>query len=228
MIHEKACPICGSDDFKRALQEWFTCRECGCAFQTPHMSDEEMAQYYETSYRDKDYPTDAERMKLAERAIRQFMFMRQAGLGGFKRVLDFACGGAYLLNKMRDAYGCEVYGIELNPIDHIFAEQRNIPMYYSLDTLPVKDFDLIIASHILEHFTRPQDMLSMLTEYAAAESYLLIEVPDIRSQSAWAKFHLTVLPYKTIERILDHAGWSLLKHTDYNLGHVSGYLCRRV
>lgn len=76
------------------------------------------------------------------------------------RVLDFGCGGGYILEKL----ACkEKYGVEINASAIREARKRGVVIFRDLKHIP-KDmrFDVIISHHTLEHLENPAAILKQL------------------------------------------------------------------
>lgn len=89
-------------------------------------------------------------------------------------VLDFGCGGGFLL-RMLDARAR--IGVEVNPAAARRARSLGIVTYTTLAEVP-GTFDRIITSHVLEHIPHPRQALVELRDRLRdAESRLLILLP---------------------------------------------------
>ena len=68
-------------------------------------------------------------------------------------VLDFGCGGGYLLN----AFKCEIekHGVEINDAARNEAIENGLKCYKLSNELPSDYFDLIISNNALEHCDNP-------------------------------------------------------------------------
>mgnify|MGYP006167272167 CR=1 FL=1 len=64
-------------------------------------------------------------------------------------VLDFGCGGGFLLNNLN----CKKkIGVEINPIARNFCNSEfGIKRFEKLDQVTDKSIDVIISNHALEH-----------------------------------------------------------------------------
>ena len=69
------------------------------------------------------------------------------------KVLDFGCGGGYLLNEFN--FKIEKYGVEINDVARNIAIQNGLKCYKSSKELPSDYFDLIISNNALEHCENP-------------------------------------------------------------------------
>jgi SAM-dependent methyltransferase len=94
------------------------------------------------------------------------------------RVLDFGCGGGFLLSQM----GCaERFGIEPNPVARRCAEQNGLTMFEgpsdALAALGPDSLDLIISDNALEHALEPWRALSALLPLLKPGGKLHLYVP---------------------------------------------------
>lgn len=97
-------------------------------------------------------------------------------------VLDFGCGGGFLLHKL-DAR--RKIGVEINPYARACAQAQAIETYESLDEVKGL-FDKVISSHALEHVPHPWEAITeMRSRLRGAESRLILLLPldDWRSSS---------------------------------------------
>ncbi len=96
------CPVCGGVDFqylfKKHGRDFWRCRTCGMQRQWPLPSLEELAAYYEQSYRDGMYQafTAAEEMKRLTAAARYRQIARHCHRG---RRLDVGCSNGVFLEE---------------------------------------------------------------------------------------------------------------------------------
>lgn len=95
-----------------------------------------------------------------------------------RRVLDFGSGnGAFL--ALAKGMASSVTGVDLDRSRAAFYEAQDIPLYDTLDTLPVGTrFDLITLFHVLGHIVDPLPVLEKLRELLDENGTLLIETPN--------------------------------------------------
>ncbi|MFQ5571567.1 MAG: class I SAM-dependent methyltransferase [Rhodothermales bacterium] len=96
-------------------------------------------------------------------------------------VLDFGCGGGFLLHNLRAQRKA---GVEINPHAREHAQQLGIEMYPVVaETRGL--FDKIITSHALEHIPHPRQAVLELKEKLRPDGRLLMLLPidDWRSRS---------------------------------------------
>jgi SAM-dependent methyltransferase len=130
--------------------------------------------------------TDGERYFNWQRAYGQF-----GGIANSKHfqpyikegdcVLDFGCGGGYLLS----AIPCRRrIGIEINPAARAVAQGNGIECYADIAELPNTPVDVAISNHALEHVPAPIATLSALHRTIKPGGLLVMKLPidDWRTQ----------------------------------------------
>ncbi len=152
---------------------------------------------------------------------------------GRGRYLDVGCGSGLALGVAR-AFGWQVAGIE---IDGPAAEKarRFSDEVYVGDILaapfPSGGFDVVGASHVLEHVTDPLGVLRRMLDWLAPGGLLIVEVPNAGGLGAtlfgrsWRPLdlprHLSHFTRESLTRVVEHAGgrilwcWSRAKPRDY-------------
>ena len=108
------------------------------------------------------------------------------------RVVDFGCGDGRLLAKLRDAHGCDVQGVDLDPENVLAAIDRGVPVVRAnldagLSEFPDQSFDIAVLSQTLQQVLRPQFVLEEMLRVAKRG---LVVVPNfgywqVRFQVLW-------------------------------------------
>lgn len=89
-------------------------------------------------------------------------------------VLDFGCGGGYLLKNL----DCkEKYGVEINEKAHEECRKNGVKVFKSIDELEDGKFDRIISNHALEHVHEPLTALKNLHKKLKIGGKITIVVP---------------------------------------------------
>src|SRR5690349_14407226 len=89
-------------------------------------------------------------------------------------VLDFGCGGGFLLSGLSCRLRC---GVEINRAARAEAQQR-IAVFASIEELPDDLlFDKIISNHALEHVENPVDVLRSLRVRLRPEGRAVFVLP---------------------------------------------------
>ena len=94
-----------------------------------------------------------------------------------ERVFEVGAGYGYNLDSMREAFsGTATFTDEVN---------REITYSEALRRAQLTDgpWDLIILSHVLEHFTDPIALVQTAVDQLVTGGVLLIEVPNVRAGS---------------------------------------------
>lgn len=98
-------------------------------------------------------------------------------------IADFGCGEGLLLAEMAAAHPAGEYiGIDFNPVgEDSFIKRVRCDLNQQAQLLTVaggKQFDLITASHVLEHLISPVGFLTALRERLTDKGIIFVEVPD--------------------------------------------------
>lgn len=89
-------------------------------------------------------------------------------------VLDFGCGGGYLLSNLNAA---KRIGVELNPHARAIAEEQGHEVYERLDAVPDAYVDCVISNHALEHVENPLAVLRELLRVLKPKGILCLVLP---------------------------------------------------
>jgi 2-polyprenyl-3-methyl-5-hydroxy-6-metoxy-1,4-benzoquinol methylase len=106
-------------------------------------------------------------------------------------VLEIGCGTGETLVAMKNRGALRTVGIELRSEVAQIAKSRaeinevhNADFLHDADLLRGEAFDVVILSHVLEHFPDPTLVLSEIKRLMHSDSRLLLAVPNIRHVSA--------------------------------------------
>lgn len=110
--------------------------------------------------------------------------------GSPARVLEIGCGGGQSLAYLKERGAAFVVGIELVPeVAELARSNRMIDQVIIGDIercdLPFKQdfFDLVIASHVLEHVVDPWTVLRRLRPFMTSAGQLIGSLPNVRNYS---------------------------------------------
>lgn len=101
-----------------------------------------------------------------------------------KLILDVGCGEGFITYKLADKFKeAFIFGIDIEKeyIDYAreFNSAANICYKVDeIDTLPTWDFDLIIATEVLEHLENPKDAIKKLKAVSNNGGIILITIPN--------------------------------------------------
>jgi SAM-dependent methyltransferase len=123
-------------------------------------------------------------------------------------VLDFGCGGGFLLNALNCA---EKHGFDVN--DEALKQVKNfgITAHNSFETIPEGKFDIIISNSCLEHVTNPFEVLQLLRSKLKDEGTLFFRVPHETlgypyKEGDW-NYHLFTWSPMAIGNLVNAAGY---------------------
>lgn len=97
------------------------------------------------------------------------------------RVLDFGCGGGWLLNNLDCA---QRVGVEINSAARVVAEGIGIDAHETLCDVDDAAFDLVVSNHALEHVLSPVETLIQLHKklVPGGRMVLCLPIDDWRAQ----------------------------------------------
>lgn len=178
------CAVCGSSDrrylFRKQGFAYHRCAQCSHVYVSPRINTE-------VQQRVGDEPEGMDlddaflsAQKMFALPICQLLRARAAG----SRLLDIGFGHGYLMHAAQ-ALGFQTYGIDtsagyverLTPHFH----ERVAVAALDADDLPFASFDVVVLSHVLEHFAEPAMALHTIRRSLNNDGLLYIAVPDIAS-----------------------------------------------
>jgi 2-polyprenyl-3-methyl-5-hydroxy-6-metoxy-1,4-benzoquinol methylase len=151
--------------------------------------------------------------------IRRIQTFRKTGT-----LLDVGCGFGYFLRKASEA-GFDAYGIDLSA-EAVREAERHSPgrVFHgtidNIDALSSRKFEVIFASHLIEHILEPHAFVANLVERLSENGILVFVTPNVQSWLArvsgkrWVSFkipeHVAYYQPKTIRRLLESAGLEVI------------------
>jgi SAM-dependent methyltransferase len=235
------CCCCGSLSFKNAIEcEGFSfvrCRKCGLVQRNPQPLKEEInARYTQTfgkDYLSYELENEDSFLKLQHLALSDAGFYKpEKSLllranngsmpGGRPSLLDIGCATGALLASMRER-GWRVTGVEISPSagygrDVRKLDIRDLPL--EENNFPDKSFDVVLASHLIEHLNNPGSFLSEIYRILKQDGYVFITTPNISGFQArlfggrWRSAifdHLYLFSVNTLKKMLNNAGFKAEK-----------------
>jgi len=229
------CACCKGLVFKPALDcEGFSfvrCVSCGLVQRNPQPLQEEITSRYSNIY-GKDYlkyeiNNEAAFLKLQELALIDAGFdkLEKEITGRNDRdnppcVLDVGCATGALLVKLRDR-GWRVTGVEISPCAGYARDVRNLDVKnvpLAECNFPESSFDIVLASHLIEHLNDPEGFLSETRRILKDGGYCFITTPNISGFQArlfgggWRSAifdHLYLFSVKTLSKMLRNKGFNI-------------------
>lgn len=142
------------------------------------------------------------------------LFKFQPYISPTDSVLDFGCGGGFLLHNM--ICGDKV-GVEINATarQYCSANHKEIKVHGSLDDVPDGVFDVVISNHCLEHTARPLDNLMELRKKLKSGGKIIVCLPldgyTYRWQDGNIQQHLYSFSPSNLGNLLSRAGFSKIE-----------------
>ena len=131
-------------------------------------------------------------------------------------VLDFGCGGGYLLNKIV----CKnKIGIEVNFKAAECARLKGISVYQNANEVPNEHVDIIISNHALEHTLNPYEEIKTLHNKLKNGGKIIFVVPcesvSCRYQPKDINHHLYSWSPMCLGNLFTEAGFTVLESKPY-------------
>ena len=131
-------------------------------------------------------------------------------------VLDFGCGGGYLLKNL----DCKKrYGVEINPAAAATAKKNGVEIFDNVEAIPNDSIDVIISNNALEHTLRPLDELKGLKKKLKVGGKIIFVVPcesiSMRYKPNDVNHHLYSWSPMCMGNLFTEAGFSLIESKPY-------------
>ena len=233
----RPCALCGGVIFKTALEcEGFSfvrCKHCGLVQRNPQPDKNEILARYSSTY-GNDYLSYELKNEDAFLKLQQ-LALKDAGFSKLEKkffaeaeklrapapsILDIGCATGALIASLREK-GWRVTGVEISPsADYAKNERkldvRNIPL--EENHFPDSSFNVILASHLIEHLNDPKIFLEETYRILKSNGYLFITTPDISGfqsrlfGSRWRSAifdHLYLFSRYTLSKMLKATGYKV-------------------
>ena len=139
-------------------------------------------------------------------------------------VLDFGCGGGYLLENLDCA---RKIGVEVNSSSLNEARQR-CEAFQNIDDVPSASVDVVISNNALEHTLHPLKEVESLLRVLKPGGRIVMAVPCEWESYSWQandiNFHLYSWSPMGIGNLLTQAGFVVEESKPYLLKWPRGYL----
>lgn len=226
------CTICGGNVFVQSLQcegfYYVRCVQCGLVQINPQPLHKDVKKRYQeghgNDYLSYEIANESSFLRLQELALQdakfdsiEAQFLRE----GKNHLLDIGCATGALLEKLQRR-GWKVSGIEISTPQAEYARrQRNLNVIETpleKASLESDSFNMILASHLIEHVNDPGYFVREAYRILAPGGYLLITTPNIEGfqsrllGSCWRSAifdHLYLFSKKTLTRMLQDAGFTI-------------------
>lgn len=127
-------------------------------------------------------------------------------------VVDFGCGGAFLLKNLKCK---DKLGVEINPAARAQAEENGIKTFSTVDELPDEWASICISNNALEHVVNPLEALKKLKTKMKKDGTIIFVVPC--ENISWAykpndiNYHLFSWGPMTLGNLFNEAGFNVIE-----------------
>jgi SAM-dependent methyltransferase len=144
----------------------------------------------------------------------QTKFMKYVSINS--RVLDFGCGGGFLLKNIECS---KKVGVEVNPSAIDTARKNGIEVYGGIEEIPDEYVDVIISDNALEHTLQPLQELKALYRKLIVGGKIIFVVPcepvSYRYKPNDINHHLYSWSPMCIANLFEEAGFSVIESEPY-------------
>ena len=216
------------------IDNWtvYRCPTCSLGFLDPRLSESEIEDLYRSEYFSEQYdggidPDSPQYQKRLSGEQHRTKFIKSIKRSG--HLLDIGCGYGYFLDAGRRK-GYTVHGLDVSEWAAQYAVEK---LYLSVTIgkigdidLPPSSFDIITMWHSLEHIPNPHLALQKAKSWLKKDGVLVIDVPNYNGTDArykWVDWVGWQLPYhywhftfKSLKKLLDQNGFTIIKYKDYH------------
>lgn len=128
-------------------------------------------------------------------------------------VLDFGCGGGYLLQNINAG---QKIGVEINISARVKAMENGVNCYSNLSEIPDDSVDAIISNHALEHVVNPADVLIEFKRVLRDRGIIVVVVPRESSSVVDMNdrnMHLYTWTPQTLVNLFRVCGIDIVEHS---------------
>jgi len=229
------CPICshtqGTLINDREFPRHHICKSCGFVFMHPQPEKEDLENYYEEAYWEKHHNSKG----LINKTLDNSFDSRNKAIYEWckpyikdkkTKVLEIGAGYGHTLAYIKQQSNCYVEGVEpskegtYNAIHSYGIKTFNgFLENYNTDA----KFDIIILSHVFEHFYDPMKALSIIRNLIQENGILFIEVPNVlkpnsrKHKLGWfSKEHISYFSKDKLNFMLSSNGFEMIRSEEEN------------
>ena len=140
------------------------------------------------------------------------------------RVLDFGCGGGFLLKNIECS---KRTGVEVNPAAAAMARKNGVEVFNSVEEVPDEYVDVVISNNALEHTLQPLEALRALLKKVVDGGILVFVVPcesiSYGYRAGNINHHLYSWSPMCIGNLFTEAGFSVVESKPYMHKWPPGY-----
>ncbi|MCZ8539200.1 methyltransferase domain-containing protein [Psychrobacillus psychrodurans] len=235
-VEDTNCSICNSNRYSIIADKvqfempyrTVICRECGFIYLNPIPVKKELNNFYTYEYK-KYYgvPVEITDLSYKKRGYEIYEFIKEF-TSTVNKILEIGAGGGGnllgLSEKFNTNYLAAVEPGGSSNRSLLSGKINVLGEFYDEEPLNIKEYDLIILSHILEHFYNPKKVLKKLWEETSDEAIIYIAIPSLSAidqkkysyhsalEDYWFRIvHLSYFHKQNILDLLEMTGWNMMK-----------------
>ncbi|MGK7892284.1 MAG: class I SAM-dependent methyltransferase, partial [Xenococcus sp. (in: cyanobacteria)] len=235
-VEEVSC-LCGSvDDYLIAKRDRYglsfdtcLCKNCGLLRTRNRLTSESLSKFYNEDYRPiyggDAQVTDAFFSEQIQHGKNIYDFITSnIAIASHSKVFDVGCGAGGILIPFKEAgwstFGCDLGGnyLERGKAEGLLLKHGNINSLMEFGKA-----DLVILSHVIEHFLDPIFELKRIRETLVDGGYLYVELPGIfaihktygKTVNFLQNAHLYHFTLGTLTSVLAQAGFKLVRGDEH-------------
>ena len=192
----------------------YKCNTCDFTFVNPMPDEKKLDYFYKKIYSSKIRPPY---FALEDSDVQQSHFLKDKNLSyliyltslidfkKIKNIYDFGCSNGDIGYALKKKFTkLQLYCSESDEFCKNILNERGYKNYDDLNNID-KKFDLIVATHVLEHVTNINDLLKKFTNILNPEGYIFFEVPNCPKEywenRIYDGAHLLFYTKKSMEKI---------------------------
>jgi SAM-dependent methyltransferase len=222
----KECPLCASNrssSFDKRLFHGIEvvnrrCLNCGLVYQSPRMTEAEIASFYVKEYRllqEGSADPTARNLVIQKARAGSLVDFVSDTIPAVSNHLDIGSSLGILLQQFQAYYHSKPLGIEPGESHRLYARNEGLVVYASIEELEINrqaSFDLISLSHVLEHLPNPTAYLDSLRKsLLKPDGWLLLEVPNLYAHDSFEVAHLFAFSPHTLREVIYRSGFEIIK-----------------
>ena len=191
---KRTCPSCGSASYQRidrkGFHELLRCGRCFLLYRWPYETQEEMAHFYQRTYKQAGLTTElpgpaalsdliATGFRASEKDFSHIVdLLETLSVSRGSRVLDFGANWGYGVWQLCQV-GFSAIGYELSEPRAAYSTKLGVQVFTDWSEIQRRaPFDVVFSSHVLEHTPNPAQTLSRQLEVLSPNGWLIGSFPN--------------------------------------------------
>ena len=226
----KKCVLCNNKNFNiiskkvrdSKKHKVIKCKKCQHIQLFPIPTEKEEGKFYDENLQDKNIKyfggIKENREKSLEDTKRRVNFVKSL-IPKKGKILEIGSGHGFFIETM-EKLNYNIIGIEISKEKRKFSKRITKSKIFNVnlikDSLDLKDLDVIVMFHVLEHLSNPSDFLKKISLMLKPNGKIILEVPnsnDIQllsnksyNEFYWQRAHLHYFNPKSLTTVISKAG----------------------